>query len=184
MTVATALWRRLDAPGHDSARLTPLGTGWRLEGTAVFQHEGVPAQLGYRVDCDAQWITTDGAVHGWVGDRTVRIAIQRSATGIWTYDGVNVAGVEDCLDLDLGFTPATNALQLRRTALKVGEGADVPVAWLDVDTDALTRLHQRYERRLADAYWYHSPTFDYTATITVDASGFARDYPELWVAES
>ena len=44
----------------------------------------------------------------------------RSAAGVWTLDGAAVSGLEACVDLDLGFTPATNLLQIRRLALALG----------------------------------------------------------------
>ena len=64
MQIHTILWRRVDNPGHDACRLLALGDAWRLEGTAVFRQEGVPACLTYKVDCDANWRTREGAVHG------------------------------------------------------------------------------------------------------------------------
>jgi Putative glycolipid-binding len=37
----------------------------------------------------------------------------------------------DCVDVDLGFTPATNTLPIRRLGLEVGEAAGLAVAWLN-----------------------------------------------------
>ena len=91
--------------------------------------------------------------------------------------------LEGCLDLDLGFTPATNLTQLRRVALPVGTGADIPVAWLDVPAGRLERLDQRYERRTVEGYWYAAPRFDYAALLQVSALGFVEQYPGLWAIE-
>ena len=88
--------------------------------------------------------------------------------------------LDDCVDLDLGFTPATNLLQLRRVALACGQAADVPVAWLNAAAGTLERLSQRYERRSARAYWYEAPRFRYAALLDVDPSGFVHRYPGLW----
>ena len=183
MTAAHILWRRLDAPGHDACRLTasPDG-GWLLAGAAAFRHEGAPAHLIYRLACDAGWRTREGIVDGWLGDQRIGHAVQRTADG-WNLDGVTVRGLDACVDLDLGFTPSTNALQLRRIALDVGQAAEVPVAWLDVAAGTLSLLQQRYERRSRTEYWYEAPRFDYSAMLVVDASGFPRVYPDLWEAE-
>ena len=183
MTTASILWRRLDAPGHDACRLERTDGGWRLDGAAVFLHEGAPARLSYRVACDAAWHTREGSVQGWVGARAVDAAVRHSADGAWTLNGAVVPGLDGCVDLDLGFTPATNLLQLRRVALQVGQGADVPVAWLDVPALSLDVLHQRYERRAEGAYWYEAPRFGYAELLEVDPVGFARRYPGLWEAE-
>jgi hypothetical protein len=90
--------------------------------------------------------------------------------------------LDECVDLDLGFTPATNLSQLRRVALQVGEAVDVPVAWLDVDAGTLDKLHQRYERRSEETYWYEAPRFNYSALLQVSALGFVEKYPNLWEA--
>lgn len=183
VTGGSILWRRLDAPGHDACRLAPRDGGWRLEGVAAFLHEGTPAALAYEAECDAAWHTTRGLVRGWVGGRRFDVDVARSSDGTWTLGGRTVPGLDGCFDLDLGFTPATNLFQLRRIALAIGEGADVPVAWIDVPGDTLEVVHQRYERRTAETYWYAAPRFDYAALLRVTAAGFVARYPSLWEAE-
>jgi len=183
VTTASMLWRRLDTPGHDACRLTGHGGGWRLDGTAVFVHDGAPAHLAYGVICDAEWRTREGSVRGWTGERVVEVTVQRSTEGAWTLNGTVVPDLDQCVDLDLGFTPATNTLQLRRAALAVGHGADVPVAWLDVDDWSLSLLNQRYERKTGNTYWYESPRFGYSATLEVNELGFPQHYPNLWIGE-
>ena len=96
---AWALWRRLDAPGHDACRLDDDGTGWRLHGTAVYGDNGVPARLDYEVACSDTWVTRDGRVHGWLGARAVELVIRRSPAGAWTLNGVAVPGLDECVDL-------------------------------------------------------------------------------------
>ena len=180
---ASALWRRLDTPGHDAAWLEHTPDGWLLWGTAVFRRGDAPASLAYEVVCDHSWVTIRGTVRGRRGDARVAVEITRNDRG-WAVNGVPVAGLGDLVDLDLGFTPATNVLQLRRVRLAVGEAADVPVAWFDGENEShdLVRLPQRYERRSEVAYWYESPTAGYAAELIVGADGFARRYPGLWEA--
>ncbi|WP_425521246.1 putative glycolipid-binding domain-containing protein [Xanthomonas translucens] len=126
-TVASILWRRLDAPGHDACRLQRNASAWQLDGAAVFRLEhGRIGQLQYRVQCDLHWHTQRGTVRGWLGGGTVDLAIARDVRGHWKLNGRPVADVSHCIDLDLGFTPATNLLQLRRLRLAVGEGAGRP----------------------------------------------------------
>jgi hypothetical protein len=179
----SALWRRLDTPGHDAAHVSRTADGWRLEGTAVFAHDRGPARLSYWVDCGPDWHTRRGGVAGWVGDQRCDVDVTRSATGRWQLGGQAVDGLERCLDLDFGFTPATNFLQLHRCGLSVGETADFPVAWLDVPDASLTFLPQRYQKRSATTYWYESPQGPYSAVLELASSGFVRTYPGLWAIE-
>ena len=181
--MTSVLWRRIDSQGHEACRLARHDAGWKLEGAAVFSLGGRPACLRYTAVCDASWRAQRGDVSGWIGDRSVDSVVERPAGGPWTLDGVDVPGLEHCLDLDFGFTPSTNLLQIRRLALPVGQGADAPAAWLDVSTGALSVLVQRYERRSDTTYWYEAPRFGYAELLEVDPVGFVRRYPGLWEAE-
>jgi hypothetical protein len=150
----------------------------------VFLQGDVPASLDYAVLCDAEWVSRQGHVRGWLGDECVELTAVRAEDGTWTLNGRVVPALEHCADLDLGFTPATNLLPLRRLALEVGEAAEITSAWLDVEAGALEPLRQHYERRTQDTYWYEAPRFDYAAMLDVASSGFVRLYPDLWEMEA
>jgi uncharacterized protein len=182
--LASVLWKRLDSPGHDACSLGETEAGWQIDGAATFLHEGVPARLDYRVTCDPSWRTRQGWVRGWLGLQAVEFNVGRTAEGVWTLNDGIVPGLTDCVDVDLGFTPATNLLQLRRLALAEGRAADCPVAWLDVAAGSLDLLVQRYERRTDTTYWYEAPRFEYAALLEVDPVGAVRRYPGLWELEA
>jgi uncharacterized protein len=174
-----AAWRRLDRPGRDAALLRPHGDGWLLRGAAAFDHELGSAAVAYEVQVDARLETTRGALSGFLGPATVRREILRDERG-WRLDGVKVDGLEHLVDLDFGFTPATNVLQLMRMALPPGEKAELPVAWFDLDSEALTELPQTYERRGEASYWYEAPSVPYQALLEIALNGFIESYPGLW----
>lgn len=181
-TVASILWQRLDAPGHDACRLERSETAWQLDGAAVFrQADGRIAQLHYRVRCDLHWHTQWGTVRGWLGDATIDFSVAHDAHGRWLLNDTPVPELAHCIDLDLGFTPATNLITLRRLQLAQGEHAAAPAAWLDLEGGELGLLEQHYERCGESAYDYRAERFDYAARLEVTAEGFVRDYPELWV---
>jgi hypothetical protein len=166
-------------PGHDARRLDEATRDWQVDGTAVFRDQAGPAVLAYHVEGDAGWRTREAWVHGWIGEQPIDIVILRTGES-WHLDGVAVSGLERCIDLDLGFTPATNVIPIRRLALEVGQAVDVPAAWLDVATGAFKPLEQRYERRGETVYWYEAPAFCYAAELDVAPTGFVRRYPGLW----
>jgi uncharacterized protein len=174
-----AAWRRLDRPGCDAVLLRSNDGGWLLKGAAAFDHEGGSAAVAYQVEVDARWETKRGLISGFLGDQTIQHEIRRDNTG-WRLNGLRVEGFEHLVDLDYGFTPATNVLQLSRIALKPGQSAEVPVAWFDLDSASLTELPQRYERRNEASYWYEAPTVPYQNLLEIDPNGFVRSYPELW----
>lgn len=178
-----AFWRRLDTLGTDAARLSQVGGGWRLGGTAVFLHEKQPTRLEYELQLNADWTTASGAVRGFRGDTMIDQVFQRDGAG-WSMNGARVPGLEQVADLDFGFTPATNFAQLRRIALRVGDTADFSVAWWDVDESTLVGVPQHYRRCQEDKYWYESPTVSYREMLELAGNGFVRHYPRLWALES
>ena len=181
----TILWRRLDVPGHEHARLTPDRTQWQLSGAALFLEGGRPARLEYLVICDERWLTLAGRIKGWIGDTPIDLAIDADGEGRWRMNGHDVPGVIGCVDLDLSFSPSTNLLPVRRLDLAIGASADVRSAWLRLDAEPrLDSLHQRYHRVSADTYRYESPSHDFTGEIRVNEAGFAVRYSGLWEAES
>ena len=109
--------------------------------------------VAYRVEVDARWETRRGLISGFFGDQTIAHEIRRDNGG-WRLNGAAVEGLDRLVDLDFGFTPATNVLQLSRVALKPGQSAEVPVVWFDLDSASLAELPQTYERRSETSYWY------------------------------
>jgi hypothetical protein len=180
--IVTAFWRRLDVPGKDAASVRRTDTGFELFGQSVFLDPRGPTALRYVLDLEESWATRSGHISGFVGKEAIETRIYRGTKG-WTLNG-RPFGMGDVLDLDLGFTPATNMVQLKRAALSVGEAVDFDVAWLEAGDQELVRLPQEYKRVSELDYWYRSPTADYEGKIKLSPSGFATDYPELWELES
>jgi hypothetical protein len=178
------LWTRLDTPGHDACVLEDTGEGFTIEGTAVYRYQGAPAHLRYRVACTRAWRTVSGEVRGTIGRSSMTWLVSRAKTGAWILNGDLALPPGDCIDLDLGITPATNLLQIRRLALGVGQQADCPVVWLDAAAGRLRVLAQTYERRAETGYWYEAPRVGYAAMLDVSELGFVREYPGLWRAEA
>jgi hypothetical protein len=184
MAMHSILWRRLDRPGHESARLSPRGDGWEMAGAAVFAHEGVAVRLDYVIECDARWRTTSARVLGWVGAKPVRLELAADPAAKWQLNGVPCPAVAGCLDLDLGFSPSTNLLPIRRLALPVGGAAAVRAAWLGFPSLRLEPLDQRYERLGPTTYRYESRGGDFRRDLEVNREGWVTGYPGFWEAEA
>lgn len=180
VTDQAVLWRRLDTPGHDSARLYARDDQWRLRGTAVFAHEGQPCRLDYVVVCDLAWQTLSGRVGGWVGTRTVEIELAVDLARRWRLNKADRPDVSGCLDLDLGFSPSTNLLPIRRLNLAIGQEARVRAAWLGFPSLTLEPLEQRYRRLDSRTYRYESAGGRFVPDLEVNAAGFVTRYPDFW----
>jgi uncharacterized protein len=180
----TTLWRRLDQPGHDSARLVFHDAQWHLSGTAVFVESQQPCRLDYRVVCDTSWRTMAAWVAGWLGNRAIGIELRADEARRWWLNDVDCPAVAGCLDLDLSFTPATNLLPIRRLALAIGERATVRAAWLTFPALTLELLDQQYRRTHATTYAYESDGGRFSTELEVNGDGFVTLYPNLWEAEA
>lgn len=183
MSADTILWRGVFLPGHEIAALVKLTDGWELVGTALLAHEGQPCRLDYRVSCDHAWATRKTTVRGSIGSRPVDLLVTVDASGRWRVDGADVPAVAGCIDVDLGFSPSTNLLPIRRLDLAPGEAADVRAAWLPFPSLELEPLPQRYVRESETTYRYESRGGQFTRVLQVDPSGFVLSYPGIWEAE-
>lgn len=183
----TVLWRRLDPAGHDAATIEASEAGIELRGMAVFHDAGGPAALHYRIRCDTSSLTTTARILGWCGLRQVELQIERDAAGRWTLNGVACTEVAGCVDLDLGFTPATNLLPLRRLSLATGQSAEVRSAWLESPGGSLAPLVQRYHRATPSEYVYEADLpggAQFGGKLRVTPGGWVLDYADLWRAEA
>ena len=146
----TILWRRLDLSGHEFATLDELNHGWRLSGTALFSAEQGPTRLDYSVICDSGWRTNWAEINGVIGSRRVSLTVSVDEGRRWHLNGVECCAVEGRLDIDLGFSPSTNLLPIRRLTLSVGAEAAVRAAWLpfpSLDFELLPQVSAAREKR-------------------------------------
>ena len=178
------VWRRIDIPGHEAARLFTRDSSWRLTGTAVFSYNQQPCKLDYWIICNSEWRTISGSVVGWVGDKEIDVEISVDPLLNWRLNGEEIPDVAGCIDLDLNFSPSTNLLPIRRLDLKVGEEATVRAAWLRFPGFNLEPLEQLYRRSGLAIYHYESAGGRFVTDITVNDTGFPTLYPNIWETES
>lgn len=179
----SVLWRRLDLPGHEFARISFQWSRWHLTGAALFLCDRQPCRLDYIVVCDEKWNTLSGQVTGWVGDNAVRIELSIDSDRRWQLNGREQAEVAGCTDVDLNFSPSTNLLPIRRLDLSIGQEARVRAAWLRFPEFTLEPLEQLYRRIDEDTYRYESAGGRFVADLKVNASGFVTVYSNIWQVE-
>jgi uncharacterized protein len=180
---ASILWKRLDRPGHEAARLDASGDGWTLSGSAVFLHEEAPCDLRYRIVCGPDWRTQSSEVTGRLGSRTVMVRAGLTESGDWIADGARLDNLSGCIDVDLNFSPSTNLLPIRRLGLAVGGVADVRAAWLRFPSFTLEPFAQTYERLDVGRYRYASAS-GFTAELEVNDVGLVTRYADIWQVEA
>jgi uncharacterized protein len=181
--IHTALWRRLDLPGHEACRVASHPMGWRIAGAAVFVDGQQACRLDYVIRCDSSWRTVSTVVEGWIGDREIDIEIFREPSGVWQLNGQDCPQVAGCIDIDLNFSPSTNLLPIRRLAPEVGQAVEVRAAWLRFPSFELEPLDQVYTRLEPNLYRYDSAGGRFVAPVTVDDAGLVMRYGDLWTRD-
>lgn len=179
---AGILWRRLDALGNESALLLKSDRGWTLSGFAVFRHDHENCGLGYAITCDDGWRTQSAKVFGHIGTVQCDYDVHNN-DGEWSVNGKEHPQAEGCTDIDIGFTPSTNLLPIRRLSLRVGESARIKIAWLRFPTMLLAASEQAYTRETDTRYRYESLESNFGCDLEVNSDGFVTNYPGFWIAD-
>jgi hypothetical protein len=180
--IASATWRRLDVPGTDTCTLLRGDGGWGLEGFADF-NDRAAARVSYRVECTSTWSTQFAEIKGTMDARPLAHRIERAGAA-WLLDDNPQPAVDGLVDIDFGFTPATNFLLMKRLSFPMGEPQAVSVAWFDLGEKMLASLPQRYTRRGPREFWYESPTAGYAGLLVLADNGFVQAYPGLWALDA
>jgi uncharacterized protein len=175
MTTRRIAWRRTDEIRTDEhCTISVRDAGLSLIGTVLGADGGLPVRIEYKVLADGTGATT--AVHvrdgRGFGQRTLTLA--RDAKGSWTVDGTLDPALKGCVDVDLGCTPATNTLPIRRLRLGVGSSRAIEAAWVRFPELSVTRVTQTYTRLDEFTYRYASGTFE--AEVYVDDEGVVASY--------
>ena len=177
MTTRRVAWRRSDEIETDEhCTLTVRDTGLSLVGTVLGAEAGAPVRIEYRVLADAAGFTTATHVRHLRGFETRTLALERDAKGNWTVDGKAVRSLKGCTDVDLGFSPSTNALPIRRLRLAPGKAATIKAAWVRFPDLAVVKASQTYARVDELTWRYESGTFE--ADLTVDEDGLVVVYAD------
>ncbi len=86
------------------------------------------------------------------GFDTRTIALERDGKGAWTVDGTVVKSLKGCTDVDLGCSPSTNTLPIRRWRLAVGASGTIKAALVQFPALTVAVSVQNYTR--LDAFTY------------------------------
>jgi uncharacterized protein len=170
---------RSDIAGAERCSLRATEGGWSFRGVVVASYDDRPLDVRYEVAVDERWATRSVVVTMDDLVRPVRLELDRSSDGRWTVDGRTAPHLEGCVDVDLGVTPSTNTLPIRRLDLEVGQEAEIEAAWVRFPELQVDRGRQRYARIGTDVWRYSAGAF--TADLVVDETGLVVRYgDDLW----
>ena len=177
MTTRRVSWRRSDEVTADElCTVTIRSSGLSLVGTVIGAEDGQPGRVEYQVQVDGAGLTTAAHVRDLRGFDTRTIALERDAKGGWMVDGAVVKSLKGCTDVDLGCSPSTNTLPIRRLRLAVGASGTIKAALVHFPALTVAVSVQTYNR--LDAFTYRFATGDFSAELTVDDDGIVTSYAD------
>jgi hypothetical protein len=175
MTTRRVAWRRSDGVETDEhCTLTLRDGGLALVGTVLGSEGSLPVRIEYRVLADGTGLTTAAHVRDLRGFEQRTIALTRDPKGAWTVDGGPARALRACTDVDLGCSPSTNTLPIRRLRLAMGASRTIQAARIEFPELAVVKAAQTYTRLGEFTYRYSSG--DVEAELTVDDEGLVTAY--------
>jgi uncharacterized protein len=173
-----AIWEGIDEWRAEAARVEMRAHGIKAKGTQI----GVRHRLDYELEAPDGWVTR--RLHATIttpdGERV--LLLEHDGDGGWRQDGDDAPALAGALDCDLGLSPLTNLMPVRRHALHEREGgAEIVAAWVAVPELTVHASPQRYEHvrpgvvRFVDLGLHEG----FTAELELDADGLVVLYPEL-----
>ncbi len=178
------VWNRLDHPGKEWCQLRRTAGSHILQGIVVVTYDEKPCHLEYWIKCDLSWQTQGALIKGQIGRKETSLQLKVDSRRQWLGNGKPISSVEGCVDIDLGFSPSTNLLPIRRLKLGVGEKTEITAAWVEFPSLKVKPLRQSYLRSGVATYHYESAEAKFERDLEVNQEGFVIRYPGLWQMEA
>jgi uncharacterized protein len=190
--VRTVLWQGIQSPGSEWCTLEREPEGWRFRGIVLAEVATVPVLVQYAVALASDWSTRVVEIVMRSGDASEprELTLTVAPDQRWQITRVpspNPAMPQDDLqallgfvDVDLGFSPVTNTLPIRRLNPAIGEAVAVTAAWVRFPELTIEPLPQRYIRLAERRYRYESAGGAFVAEIEVDDLGLVTAYEGGW----
>lgn len=155
--------------------LDDAGDGHRLAGTVLTSRDEVPLEIRYVILTDNTWAPRDVGVHIIGGSSDARLALAADGQGSWTIDKEPLSSFDDCVDLDLGFTPATHTITINRLGLEPGQSSEIRALTIGYPGEPVAASVQSYTR--VDEHRYLHATEDTDdRELVLNKDGLAQSY--------
>jgi hypothetical protein len=179
-TVSSGLWQWLQGTGLERFELVRASDNWIFRGTILTLAAGTAAEARYEIVCDRSFRTrrANVSVRDATGEHTLQIATEN---GKWYENGRENKTVVGALDIDLGWSPSTNTLPIKRLKLEIGQtSGKFMAAWVRFPDLTLQPLPQEYIRLADRQYRYSSRSGAFVANLLVDDDDLVLDYESFW----
>ncbi len=174
------LWLSAELGSAELCEIRAGSEGALLKSTTLLSFDDTPARVDYTISMNSEWETREVRIELSAGRHRQAIVLDHDDRG-WIVDGRQRPDLHACVDVDLGWTPATNTLPLRRIPIAAGQSIHSAAAWVRFPELDVVLSEQTYTRLARDHVRYQSSTFEAELVVTDD--GLVTDYGDgLWRA--
>ena len=177
------LSRRADHPGLEWCEILDGRGTISIDGVVLLKHKGKVCRMEYSITCDSKWQTRRVSIRGSYGRRKIPVVIRADERRRWYRNGMHVASVEGCVDVDPGFSPSTNLLPIRGLHPRVRRPVEVKAAWVEFPSTKLKPLLQTYLRKSERTIHYEGAGGGFPRDLETNPRGLVIKYPRFWEAE-
>jgi hypothetical protein len=176
------IWESELLDSREDFTLSAGADGYELAGTTLIMHDDVRVEIAYRVEVASDWSTRNATID--IPALALNHQIEVPEPGTWVIDGERRPDLDECSDIDLGWTPATNTIPIRRLELEGRKAATIRAAWLKWSELRFIATDQTYTRTGKTTWRYASGNF--SAELLVDDQGVVLSYgdPPIWRVET
>jgi hypothetical protein len=179
LSTRTLRWRPATGLGLEHLTIQAAKNAIVARSVVIGEFEGKPFGVRYETICDKRWTVREIAIDTSDG-RSIRFA--SDGRGHWRDGKRRRPEFDGCIDIDLGGSPFTNTLPIRRLGLDVKHGPiEFSMLWFPFDTFEPFVDRQRYTcLRSGRLYRFEAVDGTFSARLPVDKDGFVIDYPTLF----
>ena len=179
--VVERVWESDLLDSREDFTLAAGADSYELAGTTLIMHDDVRVEIVYRVEVTSEWSARNATIDIAALALTHRVEVPEP--GIWLIDGEHRADLDGCTDIDLGWTPATNTIPIRRLELEGRNGATIRAAWLKWSELQFMASDQTYTKT-GEATWRYA-SGNFSAELLADDHGVVLRYgdPPIWREE-
>ena len=178
--VCSGVWQWLQGTGLERFGFVRAADDWIFRGTILTLAADAAVEARYEIICDRSFHTKQAnvSVRDATGERTLQIATK---DGRWYENGRENQTVKGAVDIDLGWSPSTNTLPIKRLKLGIGQtSGEFMAAWVRFPELTLQPLPQEYVRLADRQYRYSSRSGAFQANLLVDDNDLVLEYEGFW----
>jgi hypothetical protein len=179
--VVERVWESDHLDTREDYTLAAGADSYELAGTTHIMHDDFRVEIVYRVEVTSEWSTRNATID--IAALAITHRVEVPEPGIWLIDGEHRADLDGCTDIDLGWTPATNTIPIRRLQLESRDSATIRAAWLKWSELQFIASDQTYTK-IGDSTWRYA-SGDFSAELQVDDHAVVSQYgdPPIWREE-